>query len=493
MIENKLKLFDTMAKEKRLFEPLTSEEVKVYACGPTVYGDPHIGNFRSFIVSDILHRWLEYSGYNVKFVMNITDIDDKTIRDSALSKISIKDFTKQYTNSFLRGLDLLNIKRASAYPRATEYINQMIEFIQILLDKNIAYITEDGIYFDIDKYPEYGKLSGVNLTETQKTDRIKKDEYEKDSIQDFALWKKSTPEEEQRSKQEEGIAWDAIFDYKGKTVQMHGRPGWHIECSVMTRSLLGDTLDIHAGGEDLVFPHHENEIAQTECLTGKQFVRYWLHIRHLMINGKKMSKSLGNYVSFDEVLSKYSADAFRYFYLNTHYRRPLDYTEDAMLVASNSIKKLENTLDLIENSLQKTEEKLDYGSEEEKFLRKVIEEKKSFETAMNDDLDSHTAIESLHNISGAINEYLTGQINKGVLLKTQQIYVKLLKVLGLFEKNSKISDELTEKLIKTLINLRNQYRKEKNYQKADEIRTKLSQIGIILTDNNEETNWKIEK
>jgi cysteinyl-tRNA synthetase len=492
-MENKLKLLNTMTKEKRPFESLTPGIVKAYACGPTVYGDPHIGNFRSFIVTDLLRRWLEYRGYNVQLIMNITDIDDKTIRDSALSKTPMKEFTLKYTKSFLRGLDLLNIKRAIAYPRATIYIPQMITFIQTLLDKDVAYITEDGVYFDIDKFPEYGKLSGINLTETQKTDRIKKDEYEKDSVQDFALWKKSTPEEEQRSKSEEGIAWDAPFEFKGTSVHMLGRPGWHIECSVMTRSLLGDTLDIHAGGEDLVFPHHENEIAQTESLTGKQFVRNWLHIRHLMINGKKMSKSLGNYVSFDEVLSKYSTDAFRYFYLNTHYRRPLDYTEEAMNVAANSIKKLENTLNLAEAALRGEENYLDYSPAEEKILQNVENQKNYFESAMDDDLDSHTAIDALHNISGSINEYLSSNINKGALSQAYNNYKKLLDALGFFQKRDSIGDDFTQNLVNTIVELRNEYRREKEYMKADELRIKLAKLGITLLDNTQSTIWKIEK
>ncbi|MBM3291301.1 cysteine--tRNA ligase [Candidatus Bathyarchaeota archaeon] len=489
---NNIKFFDTLSKDKKSFKPLSPGVVKAYACGPTVYSDPHIGNFRSFIVTDMLHRWLEYRGYNVQLIMNITDIDDKTIRDSILNKIPIKEFTLKYTKSFLRGLDLLNIKRAIAYPRATVYIPQMITFIQALLDKNVAYLTEDGVYFDIDKFPEYGKLSGIKLSETQITDRVKKDEYEKESVQDFALWKKSTLEEDNRSKNEEGIAWDASFIYNGAQISMRGRPGWHIECSVMTRSLLGDTLDIHAGGEDLVFPHHENEIAQTECLTGKLFVRNWLHIRHLMINGKKMSKSLGNFVSFDEVLSKYNADAFRYFYLNTHYRRPLDYTEDAMIVATNSVKKLENTLNLAEATLRGEENKLDYDQEEEKIIKQIENQKLSFETAMDDDLDSHTAIESLHNISGLINDYLSKNINKGVLLKVYLIYKKLLDSLGFFQKRESIGDELTQNLVNVVIDLRNEYRRNKNYEKADALRKKLASLGIILLDNAEGTIWKKE-
>ena len=485
MTTGQTQLFDTMTRSKRLFEPLEPGKVKMYACGPTVYGDPHIGNFRSFVSADLLRRWLEYRGYEVTMIMNVTDIDDKTIRDSAKAREPIKEFTQRYTRSFLRGLDALNIRRATANPRATEYIQQMITFIHALIERGAAYVAEDGVYFDIDKSHDYGRLSGMDLTQAQTTERMAKDEYDKESVEDFALWKKSTPEELNRSENEPGLAWDSPW---GK-----GRPGWHIECSVMTRDLLGDTLDIHAGGEDLVFPHHTNEIAQSETLTGKQFVRYWVHIRHLMINGKKMSKSLGNYVSFDEVLAKYSADAFRYFYLGTHYRRPLDYTDDAMKSAEGSAKRLENTLDLLEATQKAPDINLDLGLRERKLLDEVEKYRSSFEAAMDDDLDSHTAIDSLHAMSGAINEYLTTTPNKGVTLRAQRTYHSLLDALGLFEKRGGGADKLTEDIIRTLIDLRNQYRKEKNYKSADDVRSRLTSLGITLADNAEGTSWKIER
>ena len=309
-----LVLYDTLTRSKRPFEPLEPGRVKLYVCGPTVYGDPHIGNFRTFTVGDTLRRWLEYREYDVFHVMNITDIEDKTIRDSGKEGISLKEFTERYTASFLRGLDRLNIRRATVYPLATEYVPQMIEFVQALLDKGVAYVASDGVYFDIDKFPGYGKLSGVDTSKVESTERVADDEYDKKEANDFAVWKFATQDELDR-----GIYYESPWG--------RGRPGWHIECSVMNRCLMGDTIDIHAGGEDLIFPHHENEIAQSESITGKQFVRYWLHARFLMINGRRMSKSLGNYVSFDEVLSKYNRDTFRYFYLSVHYRRPLNYTD----------------------------------------------------------------------------------------------------------------------------------------------------------------------
>jgi cysteinyl-tRNA synthetase len=412
--------------------------------------------------------------------MNITDIDDKTIRDSATEGVSLKEFTEKYTESFLRGLDLMNIKRAHAYPKATEYAPQMVEFVKELVDKGVAYVAKDGVYFDIDKFPDYGKLSRINISKVEKTERTAADEYEKENVNDFALWKNSTPDEYER-----GIYYDSPWG--------PGRPGWHIECSVMSRSLCGDTIDIHAGGEDLVFPHHENEIAQSESLTGKKFVRNWLHARFLMINGRKMSKSLGNYVSFDDILSRYTADAFRYFYLSVHYRRPLDYTEQAMEVAKNSVNRLENTLTLIEDALRKEDKHLSYEEKEAEFLGAVKTHRLSFEAAMDDDLDTHGAIDALHALSGSINEYVSGPANKGILLKGEVVYKELLEALGLFEKRGGGSDDLSNELIRLIAGVRERLRVEKNYPMADEIRDLMKEAGVVLSDTNEGTSWKIDR
>ncbi len=474
------RLYDTLTRRKKPFEPIEPGKVRMYVCGPTVYSDPHIGNFRTFTVGDILRRWLEYKGYDVFHVMNITDIDDKTIRDSGEEGVSLKEFTERYTRSFLRGLDLMNIKRATAHPKATDYAPKMVEFIEDLMEKGVAYEASDGVYFDISKFPDYGKLSGVDTSKVKKTERMTEDEYDKETVNDFALWKKSTPDEVKR-----GIYYESPW---GK-----GRPGWHIECSVMTRSLCGDTLDIHAGGEDLTFPHHENEIAQSESLTGKEFVRNWVHARFLMINGRRMSKSLGNYVSFDEVLSKYSTDAFRYFYLSVHYRRPLDYTDASMEIAKNSADRLENTLDLMDDALRREDQYYDFKESEMALLDAAKENRARFEAAMDDDLDTHGAIDALHALSGAINEYLAGETNKGVLLKAASVYRKLLSALGLFEKRGAKADDLTEDLIETITAVREQLRKEKNYKLSDKIRDDLADAGVIISDTAEGTSWKIDR
>ena len=476
---DKIYFYNTLTRSKQPFEPLEPGKVKMYVCGPTVYSDPHIGNFRTFTVGDVVRRWLDYSGYDVFHVMNITDIDDKTIRDSAKEGVSLSEFTEQYTKSFLRGLDLMNIKRATTYPLATAFVPDMVEFVQALVDKGVAYEADDGIYFDIDKFPDYGKLSGVDTSKVEKTDRMTKDEYEKDAINDFALWKKSTPEEVER-----GVYYESPW---GK-----GRPGWHIECSVMNRCILGDTLDIHAGGEDLAFPHHENEIAQSESLTGKPFVNYWLHVRFLLINGRKMSKSLGNFVSFDEVLSKYSAEAFRYFYLSVHYRRPLDYTEGAMEIAKNSLEKLENTLDLMDEAMKASDVNLEYNEREEELVSTIQRDQKAFEDSMNDDLDTHGALDALHSMSRSINSYLEEPANKGVILKASTTYRKLLNALGFFEKRTSDTGELTDKLLDILSGVRDDLRKEKNYAQADKIRDALNEAGVTLVDTADGPRWKVK-
>ena len=470
MVEpRELRLYDTLTRRKKPFKPLEQGKVRMYVCGPTVYSDPHIGNFRAFLVGDIARRWLEYRGYDVLYVMNITDIDDKTIRDSGSEGVTLKEFTDRYTRSFLRGIDRLNIKRATVYPRATDHIPEMIEFIQGLIDRGLAYVAGDGVYFAIDKFPSYGKLSKVDLSGVRKTERMADDEYDKESVNDFALWKRATADELERD-----IYYESPWG--------RGRPGWHVECSVMSRKYLGDTLDIHGGGEDLIFPHHENEIAQSEGLTGKRFVRFWMHIGFLKINGRKMSKSLGNYISFEEVLSKHSPNAFRYFYLSTHYRKQIDYTECAMESAENSARRLSNALDLISEALRTEDENLNYTGREETFLGGVKEQRCRFEEAMDNDLGTHGALDALHALSKAINDYVADDPNKGVLLKAYAVYRRLLDALGLFEERRGETGELAEALIELIVKVRERLRTERNYEFSDEVREELAKIGVILSD-----------
>lgn len=483
MIDDGLSFWNTLTHAKQKFSPIETGKVRLYVCGPTVYNDPHIGNWRTFLFGDILRRWLEYRGFIVFHVMNITDIDDKTIRDSGKESVSLKDFTDRYIQSFFHGLNTLKILPATVYPRATEYISEMIQFIRKLLQKGVAYEAGDGVYFDIDAFPNYGQLSRIALDKVKSTARMVADEYDKDAAQDFALWKLSTPEELHR-----GIYFDSPW---GK-----GRPGWHIECSVMTNTLLGETLDIHVGGEDLVFPHHENEIAQSESLTGQPFVHNWLHVRHLMINGRKMSKSLGNFISFEDVLAQYGVDTLRYFFLSVHYRRPIDFTHATMEIAQNSLSRLHTTLDLIEDALQKYEGELGVPAETFTFLNTVYQYRHDFECAMDDDLDTHSALDALHALSKTINEYCATQPNEAALITARRVYWQLLDSIGLYSIDASSSQvevhDRSRELINVLISLRNRLRSEQLYTLSDAIRDELNQIGIQLTDTAEGTTWKLE-
>ncbi len=473
-----LKLYDTLTREKRPFVPLEPGKVRMYVCGPTVYAEPHIGNFRVFVMGDVVRRWLEYRGYDVFYVMNITDIDDKTIRDSGREGVTLKEFTERYTRIFLQGLDRMNIKRATLYPKATEHIDDMIKFIEGLLKKGLAYVASDGVYYDIDKFPGYGKLSRIDLSKVRKTERMLADEYDKESPQDFALWKRSTPEELRR-----GIYYDSPWG--------PGRPGWHIECSVMSQKYLGETLDIHMGGEDLIFPHHENEIAQSEGLTGKPFVRYWLHVAFLKIRGEKMSKSLGNIIRISEALRDYSPDALRYFYLSAHYRRQIDYTDEVMEGAEAAVRRLGNTLSIVEDALRQPEEKLSYDDEEQRFLEEIKTLKHRFEASMDDDLDTHGAIDALHAMSKTLNTYAEGRPNKGVLLRGYEVYRRLLSTLGLLERREE-TGELLERALNLIVEVRERLRAERRYELSDWIREELRSIGVILEDTPKGTRWRIE-
>jgi cysteinyl-tRNA synthetase len=478
-----LRFWNTLTREKQKFLPIEAGKVRLYVCGPTVYNDPHIGNWRTFLFGDILRRWLEYRGYTVFHVMNITDIDDKTIRNSGKEGVSLAAFTDRYTQSFFHGLNKLNILQATVYPRATDYIPEMVQFIHKLLQKGVAYEARDGVYFDIDAFPTYGQLSRIALNKVKSTTRMDADEYDKDAAQDFALWKRSTPEELQR-----GICFDSPW---GK-----GRPGWHIECSVMTNTLLGETLDFHVGGEDLVFPHHENEIAQSESVTGQPFVRYWLHVRHLMIDGRKMSKSLGNYVSFEDVLTQYGVETLRYFFLSVHYRRPIDFTHATIEIARNSMARLQTTIDLIEDALQNDEEGLGVPAETFTFLEAIHQYRLAFESAMDDDLDTHRALDALHAISKTINEYCSTMPNKAALITARRVYWQLLDSIGLYSLDKQSSQveihDHSHALINLLLALRNRLRAEQHYALSDSIRDELNQLGILVTDTANGTTWKRE-
>jgi len=470
-----LKVFNTLTRKKEIFKPILKGEVRIYTCGPTVYAPPHIGNMRSFLMGDLIRRYLEYIGYKVKYVMNITDIDDKTIRDSKKEGLSLKEFTEKYTKIFFKGLDTLNIKRASHYPRATEHIQDMIKITRELVKKGYAYVKLGSVYFDISKFKDYGKLSKIDLSNIKVGARIDVDEYEKDNPMDFALMKRSTTEELKR-----GIYY--------KTEWGNVRPGWHIECSTLSMKFLGETFDIHTGGADLIFPHHENEIAQSEAYTGKKFVNYWLHGEHLIVNGQKMSKSLGNILTLEDVVEKFSPEVFRYMFISTHYRKKLNYTDKFTENARRNYEKLKETFDKIHFYLKSTDTKK--TKFDDKLLKKLPKIKKKFIEAMDDDFNTSLALRVFHELSKEINRYLEKGKNKNVLKISLELFQEFSGVFGLkFKEEEK---ELSKELEK-LIQEREEARKNKDWKKADAIREKLRKIGIIIEDTPKGAKWKIEK
>jgi cysteinyl-tRNA synthetase len=461
-----MKVFNTLGRELQEFKPLHGKKVGMYSCGPTVYGLPHIGNFRSFFFADMIHRYLEYRGYEVNWVMNVTDIDDKTIRDSIAANMTLKDFTEKYAKVFLDGLEALHINRPDVLPRATQHVPEMIALIEKLVEKGIAYQVGGSVYYSVRKFPDYGKLSQVDLSGLEAGHRVDVDEYEKDEPSDFALWKASSQDEIAR-----GIFFDTPW---GK-----GKPGWHIECSAMSTKYLGQPFDIHTGGVDLVFPHHENEIAQSEGANGQQMVKYWLHGAHLVVDGAKMSKSKGNWFTLTDLLAKFDADSIRYFFLETHYRQQLNYTnasiENARLQASKALLALENLDFFIENAGAGDAGELDGA---------IAQRKREFTAAMDSDFDSPAALRAIHALASDVYKYVEKGKSRKALEKARGALNELLGVLGLFERRGKASVPAE---VKALVKERDAARKAKDFKKADALRDAIKAKGFLLDDFTEGT------
>jgi cysteinyl-tRNA synthetase len=455
-----MRIYNTLSRQVEEFIPLEGNKVRMYFCGPTVYDFAHIGNFRTFVMSDILHRYLKFRGYDVTFVMNLTDVDDKTIRGAMKEGISLKEYTDRYAKAFFEDLETMRIEKATYYPRATETINDIVEFIKVLMSKGHAYKTEDGVYFDISSFKEYGKLSKLDKSNIKPgaSGRVRVDEYSKEDIVDFALWK--------AWKEEDGnVYWETEI---GK-----GRPGWHIECSVMSTKYLGDTLDIHGGGVDLIFPHHENEIAQSECKTGKQFVRYWFHVEHLMINGRKMSKSEGNFFTLRDLVAKgYSPKAIRLVLISTHYRKPLDFTEEKVKQAESTVKNLELFIAKMKKVLSKNNEitptKLD-----------IIENAKNkFVESMDDDLN---VPEALGIVFSLISEFENTNITAISSKEAEEILRFLADVKRVLDFFDMDIDEVPQEALR-MLEERENLRKNREFSKADEIRNRLTEMGYEVID-----------
>ncbi|NWG29060.1 MAG: cysteine--tRNA ligase [Ignavibacteriaceae bacterium] len=466
-----MKLYNTLTKQIEEFVPLNPPNVGMYICGPTVYDYFHIGNARTFIMADIIRRYLEYKGYNVKYVMNLTDIDDKIIKKSIEEKIPASEVAKKYSDAFFEDIKRLRIKPATLYPRATENISEILGMIKALIANGAAYNVDGNVFYNVSSFKTYGKLSGKKIDELEAGARVEVME-EKQNPLDFALWKKSKEGEP---------FWKSEWG--------NGRPGWHIECSAMSCKHLGETFDIHAGGNDLIFPHHENEIAQSEAATKKPFVKYWLHFGFLNINKEKMSKSLGNFFTAREVLAKYSAEAIRLFFAQAHYRGPVDFNNELLDAAEKGLEKLKNLRSTIETALTKSKP----GGVDPNFDFQNFE--KRFADALDDDFNTPQAVAVLFDFVKEVNKAIAENDNihlnfyisvKNFLIKTAD---NVLGIISFEEKEEKKDSWLENELIKLLIDIRLKAKSDRNFQLADDIRKKLENFGITLKDTKEGTDF----
>ena len=460
-----LRLFNTLTRREEEFSTIHPGEVRMYTCGPTVYDFAHIGNFRAYIFGDILHRYLEYKGYKVTYVMNITDIDDKTIAGSQKEGIALGEYTKRYKEAFFEDIKSLNIQPADIYPEATVHIEDMAALVRNLLQKGHAYENEGSTYYRIASFSSYGKLSHMDMSGLKAGAKVAADEYEKEQVADFALWKGWDEKDGE-------VFWETEV---GK-----GRPGWHIECSAMSMKYLGKHFDIHTGGVDLIFPHHENEIAQSEAATGERFVNFWLHNEHLMVEGKKMAKSFGNYYTLRDLLNKgYHPIAIRYLLLATHHRQQLNFTFDGLEAAKNALQRL---YDFVDNL------KLVKGEKDNPEIEEILlKAKKDFEEALDDDLNTSEALGVIFTLVKDVNRLMD---EKKISTSDANRVLELVKgfdsVFGLLKREELILDEEVKDLIEKRVNAR----KEKNFKLADQIRKELDEKGIILEDTPEGTKWK---
>lgn len=464
-------LFNTLNRKKESFTPIQNGQVKMYTCGPTVYDYAHIGNFRAFLFEDLLKRWLQYKGYKVTHVMNLTDIDDKTIKGSQKQGIPLRQFTDFYAAAFFEDIKALNIAPADVYPRATDHISEMVQIIKKLLSKGVAYKGEDGsIYFSVAKFPSYGKLSHLKVGELKAGARVSQDEYAKEEAQDFALWKAWTPEDGD-------VYWETEL---GK-----GRPGWHIECSAMSTKYLGQTFDIHCGGIDNMFPHHENEIAQTEAATDKTFVNYWMHNEHLQVEGKKMSKRFGNFYTLRDLLAKgYDPITIRYLLISTHYRQQFNFTFEGLESAKAAVERLRNFV----RRLHETEGTI--ATEKVATLTAKLEA--CFSGSMDDDLNVAVALSSLFDFVREMNALLDANlVSKEQAADVGGLMMRIDGVLGVIGKVE--VEEALSADIDALVQKREEARKAKNWKEADAIRAQLKTMGIVLEDTAQGIRWHKEK
>jgi cysteinyl-tRNA synthetase len=461
-----IQLYNTLTRKKEAFEPLEAGKVKMYVCGPTVYNYIHIGNARPAIVFDTVRRYFEFSGYHVQFVSNFTDVDDKLIRAAKQLGEEVPVIAERFINAYFEDVSALGCKKADVHPRVLENMDIIIDFIDKLIEKGFAYESEGDVYFRTRKFNGYGKLSHQSIDDLQIGARIEVGTKKKDDL-DFALWKAAKEGE---------IFWESPWGL--------GRPGWHIECSAMAKKYLGETIDIHAGGQDLTFPHHENEIAQSEALSGKLFSRYWMHNGYINIDNEKMSKSLGNFVLVHEIIKKHNPQVLRFFMLSVHYRNPINYNEELLESTKAAYERLTTSY---QNLKHRKEASTGLTTTNQEWLEKIADERVQFIMAMDDDFNTAKAISVLFDLSKLANYYL---LEKNTAVEVIDAFTKnfeeLFRVLGLTLEQEEMVDEEIDALIEKRI----QARKDRNFQLSDQIRDQLKEMKIILEDTQQGTRWK---
>ncbi len=460
-------IYNTLTRQKEPFVPLEEGKVKMYVCGPTVYNYIHIGNSRPVIVYDTVRRYLTYSGYDVNFVSNFTDVDDKIINTANALGEEVSELTERFIAAYFEDVSALGCQKADAHPRVTEHMDDIVDFIKVLIEKGYAYESKGDVYYRTRKFEGYGKLSHQSVDDLKIGARIETGEKKEDAL-DFALWKDAKPGE---------ISWESPW---GK-----GRPGWHIECSVMAREILGDTIDIHAGGQDLTFPHHENEIAQSEAYTGKQFARYWMHNGYINIDNEKMSKSLGNFVLVNDIRKHIDPQVLRFFMLSVHYRHPINFSQELVENAQNGLARIRTSYANLAHRLEASPELGDY---KDIWLNKIEEVRSQFTTAMDDDFNTANGIAALFELASLANLYL---IEKHTEANVLTAFMKTLKELALvLGIEVEVQGEVLDEDIDALIEARIQARKDKDFARADAIRDQLKEMNIILEDTAQGIRWK---
>jgi cysteinyl-tRNA synthetase len=463
-----MKIYNTLSKQKEEFVPLEEGKVKMYVCGPTVYNLIHIGNARPIIVFDTVRRYFEHKGFDVNFVQNFTDVDDKIINRAKEEGITTSEVTEKYIEEFFKDADGLNIKRATTHPKATEEIQGMIEMISTLIEKDFAYEKNGNVYFKTLNFEDYGKLSKKNIEDLVSGSRVAINE-EKEDPMDFVLWKPKKPGEP---------AWESPWG--------EGRPGWHIECSVMSKKYLGEQIDIHAGGEDLIFPHHENEIAQSESANGKSFAKYWMHNGFLNIDNKKMSKSEGNFFTIRDINEKYSLDVLRFFMLSAHYRTPINFSDELMKASQTGLERIRTAVTNLKFRIEKANvEKM--TEIEEHLLLTIASLVEKFEASMEDDFNTADAIASIFELVKFANLSSTESSTKEFSLKLVDTIIELCDIIGI---KAEVKKELLDSDVDAMIQARQDARKNKDFAEADRIRVELLDKGIVLEDTREGVRWK---